>query len=810
MKFNSHFPKTAALAAVGLSALMTHTVVYGMLEEVVVTAQKREESLSDVPIAVTAFTGDTMKKLGVTNASDLVDITPGLSSGAQTGSNRNYYLRGVGTQDVHITAASAVGQYFDDITLTSGFHAKAALFDMDRVEILKGPQNTLFGLNTTGGAVNYISNKPEVGAGIQGSGTLKVGNNEHVEGDFAIGFDVSDNLAARVALQLIQDDGAFKSINNGENYGDSDVLAGRLTLLWQPTDVAQVTFNLRTSESENNSTAIKAVGTRAANGVDLCDEAPRGVVDFEKKTDCYSRNGGGTNEMPMNPSTDDWEKIAQDIGMEDISTFGTYLKFDYELEWATLTSLTSWDNLEYENANDNDGGDTLGLTTFHADDRDTFQQELRLISPADEAFRWIAGLYYLDEEADSYTGLRGARNAFGNGVRIPNVQLDNTKENLGIYFQGEYDFNDVTTLTLGVRYSEEEIVGDYLPSCPSVAGVDTHTLYFADDVDALVRSGTRAPCNRNDSSPDWDANNYDRDRQVTQTLENDDVGYTLKLDWRPTEDSLVYASISKGFKGSALDIRPVYALVPSANAEQSLEGTQLEPESLDAYEIGYKGTFYDGRIRLDASAFLYNYENLQQFSTAQQIAVLINAPESEIMGLDANIVYGGDSGLTLQAGLSMLDSEVTDGVADGMEVFHEGAELASTPDISFNLLASQDIVLGNGDILNLTANIAHTGDQTKWTAVPGNKDVIDQLTQEAYTLLNASVSYYFGRDQQFSVSAYANNLTDEHYCAHILANDSNNILRESTNTRTDVNQVVLCRVTNASTRTYGASISYEF
>ena len=126
------------------------------LEEVVVTAQKRSESLLDVPIAVTAFSQEALGELGIFNADDLVQFTPGLSMRKRSGSNTTYFLRGVGTNDIHLTAAPAVGQYFDEVTLTSGFHARTALFDMNRVEILKGPQNTLFGLNTTGGTVSYF------------------------------------------------------------------------------------------------------------------------------------------------------------------------------------------------------------------------------------------------------------------------------------------------------------------------------------------------------------------------------------------------------------------------------------------------------------------------------------------------------------------------------------------------------------------------------------------------------------------------------------------------------------------------------
>ena len=316
---------------------------------------------------------------------------------------------------------------------------------------------------------------------------MGLGSNSRVEAELALGFDVTDTLAARVAVQSITDDGAFRSVSNGQRYGDEDSIAGRATFLWQPTDVASVTFNVHALSSENNSTAIRAIGSRSPDGSGgFCAQFPLGVIDFETDNDCLGRDGGGSGEPASDPSTGDWELTAQDFGFEEVDTIGTYLKIDYDLPWATFTSITSWDNLDFRNANDNDGSDTLGLNTFHQDDRDTFQQELRLVSSGTDSFRWIAGVYYLDESADSYTGLRGARLVFRNGLQIPNIQLDHTKENLGIYFQGEYDISDVVTLTAGVRWSDEEIVGQYLPSSPMVAGDPTTNLYFSGDVHALV------------------------------------------------------------------------------------------------------------------------------------------------------------------------------------------------------------------------------------------------------------------------------------------------------------------------------------
>lgn len=789
------------LAGTTLLLSIMPNISYAAIEEVIVTAQKRSESLQDVPIAVTAITGDTMKALGVTNASELVAITPGLTSQNQAGSNRNYFLRGVGTSDVHLTAASAVGQYFDGITLTSGFHAKAALYDMERVEVLKGPQNTLFGLNTTGGAINYISVKPEIGAGTTGSAAMRLGNYNRVEATAAVGFDVTDNLAARIAIQSIDDDGAFRSVSNGQNYGDDDTKTGRLTLLWEPSDLATVTFNVHALTSNNNSTAIRAVGSRSPDGSGgLCADAPRGVIDFGSDTNCLSRDGGGTGEPATDPSTGNWTLNTQDIGYEDLETRGAYLKFDYELSWATFNSITSWDNLQFENANDNDGGDTLGLQSYQQDDRDTFQQEFRLVSSAEGDYRWIAGVYYLNDEAESYTGLRGARGAFRNGLQVPNIQLDHSKENLGIYFQGEYDLTDTLTLTAGVRWSDEEINGDYLPSSPNVAGDPTPTLYFKDDIAALVAA-------QNPGTPEFDSNGYEIARQVSQKLENDDVGYTLKLDWSFSDDSLLYLSTSRGFKGSALDIRPVYALVPVDNVLSGLEETRLEPESLDAWELGYKTTFMDGQVQFDSAAFYYTYENLQQFVTARGIPVLDNAPESEIYGFDANIRYGNDNGFYLQAGVSLLETEVTDAEDSN---FVEGAELANSPDLSFNVLAQQEFTLRNGSFLTFTGNVAHTGDQVKVTATSGNSGVVDQMSVDAFTILSANISYRFGNENQFDVAVYGNNLTDENYCGGVLINDGDAILRDSTAAPTDIHMNALCRVSNESTRTYGVSFSYDF
>ncbi len=767
------------------------------LEEIIVTAQKRSESLQDVPIAIAAYSSESLKALGIVEASQLANVTPGLNSGSQAGSNRNYYLRGVGTADLHLTAASAVGQYYDGVSLTSGFQARAALFDMERVEILKGPQNTLYGLNTTGGAINYISNKPEVGVGTNGSVSIKFGSDSQIGSEAAVGFDVSDTVAARLAMQTNKNDGPFVSTTDGRDYGGDDMGAYRASLVWVPNDRAQLNVNIHGMQNENNGSAVKALGTRDPDGLGgVCVDFGPGELDFERDTDCLSRNGGGTGEVATDPSTGDWESITSNIGHEDIESSGYYFDFSYDLSWATLNVITAFDNLDVKVAFDSDGTGIQLLHQFQEDDRDISQHEVRLTSSADGAFRWIAGAYMLDEDAQSYTAVRSPK--FANGTRNPNVQLDHSKENLGIYLQGEYDINDVVTVTAGVRWSDEEIRANYLPSSPLATSYDSATPLFSADVAALVL----AQANPDDANQD--AGGYDTRRQVSQALPNEDVGYTLKLDWKLTEDSLLYASYSKGFKGSAADTRAVFALVPVPNLQTGLEASRLEPESLKAVELGYKASYMNNAVQIDGAVFSYVYENLQQFSTVAGVPTLVNAPESEISGFDGSVKYASDNGLYIDLGVSLLDTEVT--VVAGSQ-FVEGGELANSPEFSMAATVSQELTLSNGALLTLMGNISHTGDTLRNTIVSSSSETVAARTQPAYTLLNANVTYNFGDQQQYSVALFGNNLTDEHYCGFRGLNEGNTTYESGLN---GFSYAVSCRVDRGSTRTFGASFSYDF
>ncbi|KGE04567.1 TonB-dependent receptor [Pseudohaliea rubra] len=789
-----------AVAAAALS--MQVLPVAAQLEEVIVTAQKRSESLQDVPIAVTAFTGESMRELGITNASDLVVFTPGLSMRQQSGSNINYFLRGVGTNDIHLTAAPAVGQYFDEITLTSGFHARTSLFDMNRVEVLKGPQNTLFGLNTTGGAVSYFSNRPEIGAGSQGSLDARLGNYGLVNLEGAVGFDLGANAAMRLAGVWNQSDGAFESQYDGKEYGDDDTQALRAQVLWRLGDATDALLNVHYGQSENNGSVYKVLGTRSPDGSGAVCAGfnPGSVQDFDDNTPCITvpppaAGGQGPGQPGVDPSFADWEDVAMDVGGEDLETYGAFFKLNHEFSWASFTSITAFDNLQFTNTNDLDGAQLGQMINLQQDDRDTFQQELRLVSLSDGDFRWIGGIYYLDEESQSYTGLRS--NLIGGWAILPNVQLDHTRENVGVYAQGEYDLTEALTLTVGTRWSDETIEGDYLPSRPRVVGIADTTPLHAAQVNALVAE-------QNPGTPAFDANGFELARQLSQKLENDDVGFTVKLDYQLADDSMLYASFARGFKGAALDIRAAYALVPVGNVEQGLEDARLEPESLDAWEVGFKGTYLDNRLQLDAALFYYSYENLQQFITFRGIPTLDNAPESESYGFDANLKFANETGFFAQLGVSYLETEVTD--ASDSE-FIEGAPLAGSPEWSVTALATQDFSVGSG-VLTLMANISYTDEQATETLTSATQPVEQALTVDGYTLVNTSLVYRFGDAEQFKVGLFANNLLDEHFCVGLRTSDTANLAQPGNAGYHHGN--LTCMVNNTTVRTYGVSVGYSF
>ena len=241
-----------------------------LIEEVVVTAQKREESVQDVPIAISAMNQNQLDALNVKNTDDLLKAFPNLSVKPGGASNTGFSIRGVGTDNFHVTANQAVGQYMDEVTLISPFVSQFGLFDLERVEVLRGPQNTLFGRNTTGGAVNIISKKPEIGGELDGYVYTRVGNEGRLDYEGAINVPMGDTLAARAAFQSRNRGGIYNNLVDGSQIGDEERHSGRIQLAWEPNDKFRVLANGHANFARSDNIPYKAIGLFAANGIDPC------------------------------------------------------------------------------------------------------------------------------------------------------------------------------------------------------------------------------------------------------------------------------------------------------------------------------------------------------------------------------------------------------------------------------------------------------------------------------------------------------------------------------------------------------------
>src|SRR5882672_11109151 len=234
--------------------------------EIVVTAQKRAENVQDVPITMQAYTGEQLKDAGVREITDIVKLAPNLNVVVQNALSQHIVIRGVGTNEFFGNAPSSVGTYMDEVTMNSSYMSTLGLFDMERIEVLRGPQNSLFGRNTTGGAVNYITVQPVVGKPIEGYGIATYGSHNLLEGEGAAGLPLGEQAAVRLSGKVHERDGIWNNLADGNHhYGDENRYALRGTLLWEPSAQTSVTLNLHSAHDNSQAQPQKYAGAMANN-----------------------------------------------------------------------------------------------------------------------------------------------------------------------------------------------------------------------------------------------------------------------------------------------------------------------------------------------------------------------------------------------------------------------------------------------------------------------------------------------------------------------------------------------------------------
>lgn len=805
--------------------LTLSTAAQAQLEEIVVTAQKRSESLQDVPIAMQAVTGDQLERYNADSAEDILNLFPNLNTNVSNEVNKGFTIRGVGTNNFHGNVNRAVGTYQDEVSLSTPYTGVLGLYDIERVEVLRGPQNTLFGRNTTGGAINYISKLPQPGEDTNGFVKTTYGKYNQIDIDAAVGFSLSDTLAFRISAQRVTRDGLFTNLapgRVGEELGKKKRLSARLQALWEPTGSTSLLFNIHFGDNSGTMVGNKASGLVADGTVDPSIAPPRDATAaispsdlcaFDDVVAVRSHNGAAndcTNHFGFNPTLQpngeptEWKHVYNvTSAVQDVEVLGGFIKAIHEFGGGIeLTSITAIENTEILVSDDNGAANSLVFVPTQDATYKQFSQEIRIASSQDGSFRWIGGLYFFSEDMLLGTNVINDDAANGNGALASNI-LDQEDRDISVYGQMEYDFSERATMTFGLRYTNNEKTGDstfritHLGGPPSLGMLENNFADLAADPSRLITNEyvlanvlsappvTNVLCNAG-PNPATLVNFVTGEEEMVPArsricqfpdlkLTLNEIGLRAGVDFKVTDNSLLYASYSRGFKAGGFDTRALVATTTDANPR-----IPVKPETLDAIELGYKATLADGKFQFNTALFYYIWKDLQTFATVNAIPGFYNVPESKLFGLEAEIKWSPKDTWLISGGIGYLDTEVTD-VGDLAAVLDKGHELPNSPKLSFNAAILKDFPIANGSVFTLQGDIRYVGTQIdngflfniNPNPAPGTDGVrpvtasIDGVnTKDSQFYLNFRLAYLTA-NEKFEVSIWGENLTEERYCTDL-------------------------------------------
>jgi len=677
-----------------------------VLEEVVVTAQKREQSLQDVGIAVSAFTGKQMEALGYTNAQQVTAMAPGVST-IQPNGEANYAIgiRGVANSDFTTNVESPVAIYLDEVYISQMSGAGFALFDMERVEILRGPQGTLFGRNATGGLAHFISKKPTEKA--EGYAKLTLGEYDQIKFEGAVGGTlIKDTLTARLSVATHDNDGYIEN-RLGKDLNNAEDRTARLQFLFTPNDDVTLLLNFRGSEQDIRTGFFENVSSVGAPG-ELTPTTPNPVL-------------GGY----IDSDGDVWAGDYDDPGYNDLETRGYSATLTWDFEKFTLTSITDVSTVERRYIEDSDASPLSFFNFFLTTDADQKSQEIRLNGSTDN-FKWVTGFYYMDLEIDDSNG--AVTDPFIGPAPTPGAEggLNNpyssSLESYSVFGQVEFNLSEQLSAVIGLRAIKDEKEFDYKIEAVEFLNPDIRSFDSASNLNSLGVLAT-----------------YAGDR------EDDEWSARAQLDWRPNDDTLVYLSWNRGVKGGGYNA-PIFPLNPPAT-DYNDATMSYDPEQLDAYEIGFKYTFMGGLARLNGAVYYYDYSDYQAFNIIGLDTLTLNA-EADSSGFELELQASPMEGLDILLGAAYNDIEVT---------LPSGQNTTSVQSPKWNL---NGLIRYEWEVMG--GHVAVQADAVYRSEHLFALSELDNVTEDGYVLSNASLTYT-SADDKWIASVFVNNLTDKEY-----------------------------------------------
>ena len=815
--FNAVKPLTAAVSA----ALFAVAALPAMsqdsssrsgslaLEEVIVTAQKREQSINDIPMSITAFSGETMREMGIERTADLALVVPGFAFSESQAGAPVYTLRGIGFNEQSSQATSTVGVYVDEIGIPYPIMTRGAMLDVARVEVLKGPQGTLYGRNSTGGAINYIANKPTEEFESRISTTY--GRFETLDVNGFVSGPITENVQARLAAKVVNSGAGWQeSVTRDDDLGEQDKLALRLSLAAQLGDDTDIAFNVGYWKDESDTIApqfVEFTNPQDPDNSDALSQVLLGYLPAEPLTEAqdadWTQNGGQRVDMENT-------SLALHIthGINDSITFKSltgYAEFEENGSIYERGGIQGIPASEVPDAYKS--GRITGQSTgfFFNDgyearnDIDSITQEFRLTGDYDNV-TWITGLYYSNstvdnqntqiQEADSATAFGPA--PFLNFTGSVNRANQETTT-YAAFASADWNVSENLVVTTGIRYTEDEAEFTGCSADPGPGDLSTFLNIVLAAVDPQAQAGECATLNSSFKSAEH-----------SDTLKEDSLSWRLAADYSFTDDTSAYASYSRGFKSGS------FPTLGALNASQFAPAVQ---EQLDAYELGFKSTLAEGAAQLNGAVFYYDYKDKQLLTKIPDVIfgslfAVRNADSATVAGAELDLRWVPMEGLTLAGGISYLDTEISsfEGTSQRLQFTDfKGSELPFSSQFQAAGTANYEWSVGDNLMANVAMDVSYTDESnadfessepTYNTQPDGSGEELPYVFDEnfridGYTVVNARVGLA-DADSKWATYLWARNLTDEFYIT--------NVVQQSDSVARYVGMP----------RTYGITVDYSF
>lgn len=743
-------------SAAWAQGVATNAPADGGLGEIIVTANKRQQTADSVGMSINAVTGNELKSLNVADVRDLTKIDPSFAATESPKGNPVFAIRGVSFNSDTTGAPPAVSVYVDETPLAYSAMTKGATLDLERVEILKGPQGTLFGENATGGAINYIAVKPTDHQSFGFEATYARFNRLNVNG-FVSG-PLSDTLRARFAFSVDQGGAWQKSTTRKDDLGDKNFKVGRLLLDWTPTDRLKVAVNLThwVDKSEAQAPQLFALAPQVPaflSQVPAVANEPL-VLDGDIRAANWLHGTRPANDQVFSQASGRLDlKLADDI---DLTYIINYLDFS-------------------QNDGIPEGGGDYALASTNTGDITTFYNELRFSGQLlDSKLKWVVGGTYSrtrdkEEQFVDVSGITGAFALVGlPGVTEPlKFQSNDFSQHVktkAIFANLDYQITSSVNIHGGVRYTDTR---NAHTGCSRDRDGIYNTSFTA--FESLLKGGVGVV-------PIPLGGCFTFDETLTpalakDALNEDNVSWRVGADFVPARDVLLYATVSKGYKAGSF---------PNIGAASTTSLAPARQESVLAYEVGFKSRFFANRLDIEGALFRSDYRNKQQQLRVPDplgvfgfLVALQNVPQSRINGAELSVRAKPFGGLTLNGSMLYADSKVTKTFISVNQFVNDPLDFKGEPlplvsKWTVNLGARYDLSLGNGVNAFVGADGRYQSRNQSYFGVQNAIDLgFPSQFNDAYTILNLRAGVE-AADGAWRVQVFGTNVTNTYYSTSVI------------------------------------------